>query len=147
MHMRLPSLRACRYIAERRTIPKSCAGLAAAATMAAGERVMRSQRGYDARFERRPYSYRDSHFMPLERRMKAADTQNAGENHEVPSSFGVTFRFKTYAFHHEIGICHELETEKMRYRLTDFVDSDVFRRLNRRQYQTATRCLSLIFVH
>lgn len=30
----------------------------------------------------------------------------------------------------------------MRYRLTDFGGSDVFRRLDRRQYQTATRCLS-----
>ena len=32
MHMRLPSLRVCRYIAERRTIPNICIGLAAAAT-------------------------------------------------------------------------------------------------------------------
>lgn len=46
-----------------------------------------------------------------------------------------------YAFHHGRGICHELETEKMRYRLTNFGGSGVFRRLDRRQYQTATRCL------
>lgn len=67
--------------------------------------------------------------------------------HPRPERIEAASRFKTYAFHHERGICHELETEKMRYRLTDFGDSDVFRRLNRRQYQTATRCLSLIFVH
>ncbi len=42
---------------------------------------------------------------------------------------------------------HELEALKIRYRLTGFGGSGVFRRLNRRQYQTATRCLSLIFVH
>jgi len=31
MHMRLPSLRACRYIAERKDIPNHFTGLAAAA--------------------------------------------------------------------------------------------------------------------
>lgn len=36
---------------------------------------MRFQRGYYARFERRPYSYRDSHFMPIEKRLKAAERQ------------------------------------------------------------------------
>ena len=60
--------------------------------------------------------------------------------HPRPERIEAASRFKTYAFHYERGICHELETEKMRYRLTDFGDSDVFRRLNRRQYQTATRC-------
>ena len=41
--------------------------------MKAGERAMRSQRGYVTRFERRRYSYRYSHFASLERRMKATE--------------------------------------------------------------------------
>ena len=77
----------------------------------------------------------------------ANQTMPLRQSHKEGKAFGVTSRFKTYAFHHERGICHELETEKMHYRLTDFGDSDVFRRLNRRQYHTATHCLSLIFVH
>ena len=43
MHMRLPSLRVNRYIAERRAIPSICTGLAAAATELVGECSRRSE--------------------------------------------------------------------------------------------------------